>query len=295
MNDKFPIFISWAKPRALAIARGLFDWLPDVIQSIEPFISPEIPLGTRWTDEIENRLRTAKYGIICATPENVDNPYLNWEVGLLAYDRTRKVVPLLLGGLTLGDITKSPLQHFQSSLKPSREDMLRCVEGINEIAGLPVDQERLKKNFERYWPDLNNVFSTFNTLPKESGATKPRRDSEILEDLLVRMGQLENSIERLSQGRPGARPSHQRLLEAIIATDGDLRLAARMSGAPSFLLRQCAERLLASNPDELRNIEQSALSAVLDWRDREAARTEKVIESREDAAERAAADTERKA
>lgn len=79
------VFISWSGERAKAVARALHEWLPTVIQSLEPWMSDQdISSGQRWNSEISNQLAESNYGIICITPENQIAPWLNFEAGAVA-------------------------------------------------------------------------------------------------------------------------------------------------------------------------------------------------------------------
>ncbi|MCX5899546.1 MAG: hypothetical protein NTX06_02220 [Proteobacteria bacterium] len=54
------IFISWSGEVSHSVALALRDWLPSVIQSIEPFVSSEdIDRGARWATEIGSKLEKA--------------------------------------------------------------------------------------------------------------------------------------------------------------------------------------------------------------------------------------------
>jgi len=69
------VFISWSGPRARAAAHKLREWLPDVIDSIEPWMSAEdIDAATRWGNEVTNKLAETRCGIICLTAENQTAP-----------------------------------------------------------------------------------------------------------------------------------------------------------------------------------------------------------------------------
>ena len=60
------VFISQSGPRSKAAASALRQWLPDVIQSIEPWMSAEdIDAGARWNSELTNKLAETRCGIIC--------------------------------------------------------------------------------------------------------------------------------------------------------------------------------------------------------------------------------------
>jgi hypothetical protein len=79
------VFISWSGPRSRHVARALHDWLPDIVQYVEPWMSHEdIQAGARWSPEINDQLSQTKFGIICLTPENQHKPWLAFEAGALA-------------------------------------------------------------------------------------------------------------------------------------------------------------------------------------------------------------------
>jgi hypothetical protein len=63
----------------------LRDWLPSVIQSLEPYVSSEdIDKGTRWSSDIAKELDNSAYGILCVTQDNLAAPWINFEAGALS-------------------------------------------------------------------------------------------------------------------------------------------------------------------------------------------------------------------
>ena len=108
------IFISWSGPRSKAMAEALKDWLPNVIQSIDPWVSSsDIDAGMRWTPALAEELQQTQLGIICLTIENLSAPWLLFEAGALSkiIDKTR-VCPYLMG-LEPTEVT-GPLAQFQA-------------------------------------------------------------------------------------------------------------------------------------------------------------------------------------
>ena len=64
-------FISWSGNLSKQIAAELNDWPPKVIQAIKPFYSSDdIGIGNRWFSEVETKLSSADFGILCLTKEN---------------------------------------------------------------------------------------------------------------------------------------------------------------------------------------------------------------------------------
>lgn len=88
------VFISWSKPTSHAIAKLLSAWLPDVLQDVETFFSPEdIDPGVEWADKLKEALEGSQIGIICLTSENRLEQWPIYEAGRL----TGKVITLLIG------------------------------------------------------------------------------------------------------------------------------------------------------------------------------------------------------
>ena len=98
------VFISWSGEPSRSVAQALRDWLPMVVQQVEPWMSEEdIESGGRWNDQIAAELEQADYGIICLTSKNLDRPWLLFEAGALAkrFDAAR-VVPCNVATARIG-------------------------------------------------------------------------------------------------------------------------------------------------------------------------------------------------
>lgn len=112
-DEGFEIFLSWSGERAGAVAGALRDWLPVFLPGAQPWSSSrDIRAGTVWLSGLLRSLATAKYGIVCLTPENVDSRWMLFEAGAVsnALDQAR-VCPYLLG-LEPGEVA-NPLGLFQ--------------------------------------------------------------------------------------------------------------------------------------------------------------------------------------
>ena len=95
------VFISWSGPLSHKVALVLRDWLPSVIQAVEPFVSSEdISKGTPWYPRIATELASSKAAIVVVTPENIGSVWVHYEAGALAkslLDTDDIVAPLLIG------------------------------------------------------------------------------------------------------------------------------------------------------------------------------------------------------
>ena len=82
------VFLSWSGLRSKAIANALRDWIPDVFQQAEVWMSEhDIEAGARWSNELNNILEESNFGIICLTPENQYAPWITFEAGALSKEK----------------------------------------------------------------------------------------------------------------------------------------------------------------------------------------------------------------
>ena len=108
------VFISWSGPRSQYVAQALHEWLPSVIQAVEPWMSDtDIDKGTVSVLEIGRALERHKVGILCLTPENQQRPWISFEAGALAKTvETAYVIPYLIE-LPRRELI-APLSQFQN-------------------------------------------------------------------------------------------------------------------------------------------------------------------------------------
>ena len=113
-EKQMKVFISWSGDTSFEVAKILKEWIPCVIQDVQPYFSSEdIDKGARWSTDIAKELESASFGILCVTKDNLESQWLNFEAGALskAIDKS-KVCPLLFR-LKPSDISDSPILQFQ--------------------------------------------------------------------------------------------------------------------------------------------------------------------------------------
>jgi len=178
------VFLGWSGTRSKETAEVLGEWLGQVIQAIDPWISSDILKGARWGEEIANKLEEAKVGIICLTRENLNENWILFEAGALSKTKDAHVCTFLLD-LKPTDI-KQPLALFQHT-EFEKEDVRKLTHTINqavEDAGeRSLDVKRVDTIFDRFWPDLEEKLKEIVKIQSE--VRKPiRSEREILEEIL---------------------------------------------------------------------------------------------------------------
>jgi hypothetical protein len=175
------VFISWSGERNAFVAQALRDWLPNVIQALEPWLSKaDIDQGARWSTEIAVQLQDSKIGIICLTPENLREPWILFEAGALSKTLDQTFVCPYLIDLDTVDL-EWPLAMFQAT-KADKESTKLLMKTINHaLDKRALAESRLDGIFEVWWPELEQKL---RGLPPRPGA-KPVRDQRVILEEIV--------------------------------------------------------------------------------------------------------------
>jgi hypothetical protein len=185
------VLISWSGERSRQVATVLRDWLPSVIQAIEPWMSEQdIDKGATWPIELFSQLEKTKAGVTVLTRENLPEPWLQFEAGALAKTIERTMVCTFLVGLKPTDVN-GPLSLFQAT-EPTVVDVRRLMVALNRRIADEHDrglsEPQLEKAFAMFWPQLE-------TAVKEIAATAPpakrvRSTEDMLEEILASVRQV---------------------------------------------------------------------------------------------------------
>lgn len=130
------LFISWSGNRSKKLAEALGKWLPFVVQTVEPWVSQEIPEGTRWQTVLGKKLADTNFGISCITPDNVRSEWLHYEAGALSKHPDPEeagIIPVLFGDVSELQLS-APLKQFQGT-RFCKGNLLKVVERLAQLSG----------------------------------------------------------------------------------------------------------------------------------------------------------------
>lgn len=219
------VFISWSGDLSNEIAIILKDWIPNVIQNVEPYVSSEdIPKGDRWSTDIAKELSDSSFGILCVTKDNVNAPWLNFEAGALSKKLdSSKVCPFLFG-MKKSEI-EGPLLQFQITFK-NMDDIFKLMQSINKSSEDEfLDDTRLRKSFDVWWPSLEETLDKVETEIPEIDVEIESDDLEannlILEEILDLVRTQQKLLRRPQEILP---PDYFYELIQSIPTRNSLRL-----------------------------------------------------------------------
>lgn len=179
------VILCWSGNRSKEIAEALHDWIGVTIQFVEPWMSPDIEKGVRWSAKLAKEFTEAKIGIFCLTRENLNAPWILFEAGAISKTEDARVCTFSLD-LKSTDI-EQPLAQFQFT-KFDEKDIRALAGTINnaleKVGERALPEGTLNKSFELNWPDLEGKLKAIAS--KETEKVKPVRDErEILEEILL--------------------------------------------------------------------------------------------------------------
>jgi len=178
------VFISWSGEQSFEIGKVFGKYLPCIIQSCDPFYSPEMERGIRWFKEIGEKLEETNVGIICLTKENLTEPWILFESGALAKNIEKSRLCTFLYDLEHTDIT-DPLAQFNHTPN-TKEGILKLLKTINSKLDTPLSEKVLEETFDTWWPKIERDLSEIPK-PSEIEEEPLRKDREILDEILEKV------------------------------------------------------------------------------------------------------------
>lgn len=181
------VFISWSGNKSQHVARVFRDWLPSVIQSIEPYVSSEdIDKGARWSTDIAKELEDSTFGILCVTRENLDAPWISFEAGALSKTVDKSFVTPFLFDIKRSEVD-GPMLQFQSTVF-EKDDIKKLLHTLNKACGESgISDVMLDKAFEVWYPTLEKELNALHDIDDDVSEDDDETDvhtSEIIEEIL---------------------------------------------------------------------------------------------------------------
>ncbi len=178
------VFISWSGLQSKFIAETLCEWLEQVLQAVEPWISTDIEKGARWNNQIAEKLSESKVAIVCLTKDNLESKWIHFECGAIAKTVDAYVCTFLFDVNPTS--VKQPLSAFQATTN-TRDDIMDMLKSINlaleKFGKKSLREGALEKIFEANWPRLKEKLDSAPT-SSSTLTSSLRTDRELLEETL---------------------------------------------------------------------------------------------------------------
>lgn len=157
-GNQVKIFLSWSGEQSRQLADAFANWLPNVLQHVEPYISSKnIGLGERALDNIKSELENSSFGIVFVTKENIKAPWINYEAGAISNSLgIKRIIPVMYD-CDLIELDNSPLRQFQAAKDLEKDNVRRIIMAINSVSDeFELDHDRVEKAFDQWWEVLED-------------------------------------------------------------------------------------------------------------------------------------------
>ena len=222
------VFISWSGEQSRQIALALYEWLPQTVQSAQPYMSEKgNEAGVLWDQILASNLEESNFGIICLTPANLESRWINFEAGALSKAVTQSRVVPLLYGLDNNDVGL-PLSRFMMK-RADKMGVWETVVAMNSHVGEDrrLPESVLSGTFESLWPKLEERFNAVSAGPE----ARRRSDRELLEEILDLVRSSNSPILELSQGMSPVAlqmADIRKILQRIAGPNGHVEIGKNM-------------------------------------------------------------------
>lgn len=148
------LFVSWSGELSRKLAEEVSHFIPDVLQSVDPFFAPDdIEKGAQWPSVLANELSESDVGIICLTRSNLESAWIHYEAGALAKNFRYSRLCTLLFDVDYGDLPDTLKMHQATNF--TKNDFKKMIRAINEASDEGrLSDEKLEKAFDRWWGDF---------------------------------------------------------------------------------------------------------------------------------------------
>lgn len=189
---KLKVFISWAGERSKAIPTGFHDFLPDVVNAVQPFMSGlNSDKGTRWGELLSSTLQESSCAIVCLTPESVQSVWVAFETAAISraaggVDGARARIWTYLSGIEIKDLQLTPFAEYQAT-NTTEEETFRLIESFNRLSPDTVPTASFKRRFDAvFWPNFSKVLQRVREIPgtAPTAVNPSENEGELLSEIL---------------------------------------------------------------------------------------------------------------
>jgi TIR domain len=193
------IFVSWSGRRSREAAEIFRRLIPLVLQRANLFMATEnIESGANWAHSIDDAIKKADAGLVFLTRNNLNNPWLAFEVGALSRTlRPNRCFPILVD-LSYRDLS-GPFAIFQA-IALTREDIQRLLFTLNADMESSVSESVLQTLFDTIWPDFAaRIHSLVEAADDQRSSALQASDSEKLNFLIEELESLKRRISKVEK------------------------------------------------------------------------------------------------
>ncbi len=150
------LFLSWSKDESKQYANVFKEELPTLFPNTEIFMSDtDISMGSFSIPTIMQELENSTYGILFITPDNKDEPWINFEAGALSKGLSdMHVTPIGFRGIEM-EYLSSPIKNYQGFLFEELK-FKKTMNEINRLTDTPLPKKTFDVLLNSVWESLSD-------------------------------------------------------------------------------------------------------------------------------------------
>lgn len=149
------VFLNWSGEESRRIAGLLRDWLPEILDAVEPWLAADtFGRSNHWLEVNAGPFTKAGMIVACVTPANSGENWKSLDPSdfELSIAETPPQLVLLLGGVDVSSLQRVPAGA--SVITADRQGIQLLVEKLNGLADRPMDYTILGRRIDAMWPRL---------------------------------------------------------------------------------------------------------------------------------------------
>lgn len=162
------VFLNWSGEESRRIASLLRDWLPEVINALEPWLAADsFGRENRWLEVNAGPFSEAGMIVACVTTANAGEDWKSLDPSkfeLSIAESAPLLVLLLVAGVDAASLRNVP--DGASVIRLDRSGLKLLAEKLNSLADQPTDYDVLGRRFEGLWPRLEQCLPTIEVFPE---------------------------------------------------------------------------------------------------------------------------------
>lgn len=238
------VFLSWSGNQSKAVAQAFNDWLPTIINAIDPWLSSEsLSKGIPWISGIKSALAESNgVGLFFLTSEAISSPWMLFEAGSISALGHERVCTVFVD--VLPESLKPPFSLFQGT-KLERDDVEKLVSQLNFLTPTPLSTKALKASFDRGWRELESDLIKAREIKAHSTQPGKITTEKYLIDIRQAVSRIESRLGSLEESQASSAGALSQFYVGEASAAENLGMGLRIPG----IINSAMKAGLLSNVD----------------------------------------------
>jgi predicted nucleotide-binding protein len=234
------VFLSWSGQQSRDAAVLLRDFIPQVLQEVEPWLADgDLQSGQSIGHSINSAIETSDVAIACVTRANMSSTWMNYELGVAASSQ-KPILPVLVN-LEPSELVAPLSSHL--AIRLDRTGLRDLLLELNRAAEHPLYSQVLDDVFDINWPRLAPALTALLQADPTPTSAPDSATNDVFKGIESQFKAIRGLLENIDQRLP------------VIDNDAALRVAGPADGElgarPRIFVGSSAEGLAVAEAIQL--------------------------------------------